>query len=167
VPIAVGAGVAAADHDDVLALSGDGALGSRPLLAVAGVALILLGQEIHRKMDTAELAPWNLEVARRLGPAGHRHGVELLEQRGHRHVDPDLDLGAELHPLGLHLHDAAVNQRFVHLEVGDAVAQQSADAVALLEQGHGVTGARQLLRAGEARRPRADDRDPLAGLLWR
>src|SRR5690606_208498 len=54
-----------------------------------------------------------------------------------------------------------------HLEVGNAVAEQAADAVGLLEHGDGMAGARELLRAGEARRPRADDGDGLAGLARR
>ena len=52
-------------------------------------------------------------------------------------------------------------------EVGDAVAQQAADAVALFEQRHGMAGARQLLRAGQAGRARAHHRDLLAGLARR
>jgi hypothetical protein len=51
------------------------------------------------------------------------------------------------HAFGLHLLDAAVDVVLLHLEVGDAVAQQAADAVVLLEQRHVVAGARELLRA--------------------
>ena len=55
----------------------------------------------------------------------------------------------------------------LHLEVGDAVAQQAAGLGEFLEHMHVVAGARELLRAGHAGRPRADDRDLLAGLLRR
>ena len=51
----------------------------------------------------------------------------------------------------------------LHLELGDAVAQQAADAVGALEDDHVVPGTGQLLRRSEARRPGADDRDALAG----
>ena len=51
----------------------------------------------------------------------------------------------------------------LHLEVGDAVAQQAADAVVALEHGDGVPGAGELLGGGEAGRPGADDGDGLAG----
>jgi hypothetical protein len=51
----------------------------------------------------------------------------------------------------------------LHLEVGDAVAQQAADAVVALEDRDGVARARQLLGGGESGRTGADDRDGLAG----
>ncbi len=53
--------------------------------------------------------------------------------------------------------------RLLHLEVGDAVAQQAADAVVLLEDGHVVARARELLGGGESRRAGADDGDLAAG----
>ena len=70
-------------------------------------------------------------------------------------------VGLELHAFGAHLLQAAVDEVLLHLEIGDAVAQQAADAVGLLEHRHRVAGARQLLRGGQAgrarsrRRPRA------------
>ena len=70
----------------------------------------------------------------------------------------------EGHALGLHLRDAAVDVDLLHLEVGNAVAQQAAGLGVLLEDVHVVAGARELLRAGEPGRARADDRDLLAGL---
>ena len=69
--------------------------------------------------------------------------------------------------LGLHLLDAAVDMALFQLEVGDAVAQQAAGLGVLLVDMHVVAGARELLRAGEARRAGADDGDALAGLLPR
>ena len=149
---AVGAGIAAADHDDVLALCGDGAGGCRLVFAVAGIALVLLRQEVHREMNAAEIAAEDLQVARLLGAAGQRNRVEFLDQRAERHVSPDLDPGAEFHALGLHLTDTAVDQPLLHFEVGDPVAQQATDAVGLFEQRDPMSGARQLLRAGEPRR---------------
>ena len=65
-------------------------------------------------------------------------------------VDADFDTGAEHHAFGFHLADAAVDQMLFHLEVGNAVTQQSADAVGFFEQGHGMAGARQLLGARHA-----------------
>ncbi len=111
--------------------------------------------------------PGNVEIARRLGAAGHRHGSEFLDQHIHPDIDADFDLGAKDHTLGFHLFDPAVDQSFVHLEVGDAVAQQPADAVALFEHRHRVPGAGELLGASEARRPRADNGNRLAGPLCR
>jgi hypothetical protein len=69
---------------------------------------------------------------------------------------PDLDAGLEQHALLAQLLEPAVDDPLLELEVGNPVAQQAADAVALLEDRDGVAGARELLRGGEARRTRAD-----------
>ena len=45
----------------------------------------------------------------------------------------DVGVGAELGALGLHLLEAPLEVALLHLELGDAVAQQSADAVGALE----------------------------------
>ena len=70
----------------------------------------------------------------------------------------------EGHALGFHLRDAAVDEVLLHLEVGNAVAQQAAGLGDLLVDMDVVAGARELLRAGQAGRARADDGDLLAGL---
>ncbi len=49
-----------------------------------------------------------------------------------------------------------------HLELGDAVAEQTADPIGTLEHHHGVPRAVELLGHGEAGRPRAHDGDLLA-----
>ncbi len=77
---------------------------------------------------------------------------------------PTIGVGAELGALRLHLRDAPIEVALLHLELGDAVAQQPADAVGALEHDHVVTGAGQLLGGGEAGRAGADDDDALAGL---
>ena len=66
--------------------------------------------------------------------------------------------------LGFHLRDAAVDVMLLHLEIGNAVAQQPAGLGPALEQMHVVAGARELLRAGHPRRAGTDHRDLLAGL---
>ena len=53
----------------------------------------------------------------------------------------------------------------LQLEVGDAVAQQAADAVVFLVDRDRVAGAAQLLRGGETCRSAADDGDALAGVV--
>ncbi len=66
-----------------------------------------------------------------------------------------------------HLLHAAVDDPLLHLEVGDAVAQQTAGLGVLLVDVHVMAGTRELLSGGETGRTGADDRDPLAGLLLR
>ena len=76
---------------------------------------------------------------------------------------PMFDAGAEAGALGGHLREPRVEVLLLHLEVGDAVAQQAADAVVALEHGDGVAGAGELLGGGEAGGAGADDGDGLAG----
>src|SRR5690606_27180863 len=102
---AVGAGVAAADDDDVPAAGEDGPDIVEWLVADAAV---LLGQEIHGEMDAVELAAGDGQVARAFGAAGEGHGVVV----GGKGVDGDV--AADMHAivegdaLGLELGDAAV-----------------------------------------------------------
>ena len=79
-------------------------------------------------------------------------------------VDADVDAGPELGALGPHLVEAPLEVLLLHLELGDAVAQQPADPVGPLEDDDVVAGAGELLGCGQPGRARADDRDPLAGL---
>ena len=44
---------------------------------VAVAALVLLRQEFHREMNSLQLAPGNLQIARMLGAAGQNDGIEL------------------------------------------------------------------------------------------
>src|SRR5690606_35125485 len=157
-PHAVGAGVTAADHDDVLALGGD-----RRGDVVALLHLVGQRQVLHGLVDALELAAGHRKVARGGRADRQDDGVVALAQRGGRHVAADLDAGAELGALRAHLLDAAVDVPLLHLELGDAVPQQAADAVGPLVDGDGVAGPGQLLGGGQAGRAGADDGDGLAG----
>src|SRR5690606_14289193 len=169
---AVRAGVAAADHDHMLAL-GQCLVGQ----AVAGHGLVLLAQEVHGEIHALEFAAGYRQVARGFRAAAHDHGVELGQQgigRAHRQAIghgvrrvADIGRGQELHALGFHLGNAAVDKRFFQLEVGDAVAHQAADAVALVQHRNRMAGARQLLRARQAGWPRAHHGHFLASLAHR
>ena len=72
-------------------------------------------------------------------------------------------LGPEHRALGRHLVEPPIDEVLGHLEVRDAVAQQAAEAVVALEDGHVVAGPGQLLGSGQPGRPGTDDGDPLAG----
>ena len=88
-------------------------------------------------------------------PPDMTHGVEILAQRlrPRRSRRPRCRCGTRRPrpPSGR----APVDQMLFHLEVGDAVAQQAADPVVLLEQGDAVAGAGELLGAGHAGRARS------------
>ena len=70
-------------------------------------------------------------------------------------------------PSACHLLDAPVEVALLHLELGDAVAEQPADAVGALVDDDLVAGPGELLGGGEAGGPGADDGDPLARDLGR
>src|SRR6185503_2076300 len=172
----VRAGVAATDHDDMFTC--------RPEIrnaAVTGNAAVLQRQELHRKVNPAHVAAWDRQIARMLGAARYNNRIELGQQllRGNRlrgqvvHAGregiacPDTSASAKLDALLLHLLDAPVDQPLLHLEVGNAITQQPADAVVLLEQHDLVSRARELLRAGQPGRSGADYCNALAGLALR
>ena len=106
-----------------------------------------------------------VQVARLLGAAAEQDGVEVFGERLDGNIDADVRVGLEGDALGVHLLDAAVDDVLFKLEVGNAVAEQAADAVVLLVDGDGVAGAAQLLRGGQARGTAADDGDALAGVV--
>ena len=79
---AVGAGVAAADDDDVLARGGDELLVG-DLVALA--ATVLQRQVLHREMDARQLAARHRQVARQRRAASEddrvESGAELVDAR--------------------------------------------------------------------------------------
>src|SRR5258708_3442387 len=79
-----------------------------------------------------------------------------------------MSAGPELDTFGHDLLDTAIDQVLFHLEIGNAVAQQAANAVGLLEYRDVVTGARKLLGGGETGGTGPDHCNALpAALLWR
>ena len=73
---------------DMLAGRADRAVRRRLGLVVAGDALVLLRQEIHREMDAGEIAPGHFEIARQFGAAGQRHRIVLRQQLADRRHRP-------------------------------------------------------------------------------
>ena len=119
----------------------------------AADAAVLLRQEIHGEMDAVELAARDRQVARLLGAAGQRHRVVVLQQLFDRQVDADMGAVVEGDAFAFHLRRRGMSTMpLLHLEVGNAVAQQAAGLGVLLVEMHVVAGARELLRAGHAGR---------------
>ena len=153
---AIRAGITAADDHHMLAAG--------PELfdfAITRHPPVLQGKEIHREMHAIQLTARDRQIAWLLGATREHDGVELvgdsrrIEHGGrpvsgaHRRLADNM-VGAELDAFCLHLLDTPVDQVFLHLEIRDAVAQQTADAVVLFKQNHRVTGARELLGGGKA-----------------
>src|SRR5690606_34584378 len=110
-----------------------------------------------------EISTGNREVARHRRARCDQDGVVAGAEVSPGDVLADLDAGAEASALFLHLVQPRFELPLLHLEVGDAVTQQSADAVIPLEHGDRVTGTRELLCGRKTSRTGADDRDGLAG----
>jgi len=149
---AVGAGVAAADDDDVLVLGGDGRLTVLVGHRIAELHAVGPRQELHGLVDAVEFAARDRQVTPCGGTTREHHGVVVQPQLGHGDVDADVDVRTELRALGRHLLQTTVDVALLHLELWDAVAQQAADAVGTLEHRHGVAGTRELLRGSQSGR---------------
>ncbi len=145
-------------------------IGSLPSLGSCGSPLtrrFCCGRKSMAKWMPSSSRPGIGRSRALLGAAGEHHRVVVGEELLGRQVDADMGAVVEGHAFAFHLRDAQVDDPLLHLEVGDAVAQQAAGLGEFLEHVHVVAGARELLRAGHAGRARADDRDLLAGLRRR
>ena len=129
------------------------------------------GQVLHGQVDAPELPARRRQVTAQGRPTRQDDGVVLAAQLLDGEVAvpaaADLDAGDEPGALGPHLVQPPVEHGLLHLELGDAVAQQPADPVGPLEHGDVVPGAGELLGGGQPGRPGTDDGDLLAGVLLR
>ena len=153
---AVRPGVAAADHDHVLAFGADVvAVGVIRIEQAARVRV----QILHREVDAREFASRNRQVARNRRAGRKQHGVIGLAQRAHveRAAAAVADLGGRLQhdALGAQQVDAAIDEALVELHVRNAVHQQSADAIRALVHGDEVSGLIQLGRRRQTGRARS------------
>ena len=114
-------------------------------------------------MTPSSSRPGHRQVARHGRADGEHHRVVAVAQLLARDVGADRHAVAEPGALGLHLGQTPVEDRLLHLELGDAVAQQAAGPVGALVDGDGVAGPGQLLCGGQTGRPGADDGHRLAG----
>src|SRR5262249_29918325 len=153
-----------ADHDDLFALGEDGLDIALRLITHTPV---LLRQEIHREMDALELTAGDGQVARLLAAASEHHRIVVLDELVGRYTDANMCVVVKNDGLGLHLLDTPVDVNLFHLEVGDAVPEQSAGFCPAFIDMHFVPSARKLLRASKACRSRTNDGDLLAGLALR
>ena len=95
---AVGAGVAAADDDDLLALRVER---RQTLVVDDGVAILhTVGprQELHRLMDAVEVAAGDRQIAPCSRAAGQYHRVEFGAELMRCYVNADVDAGPKTVP---------------------------------------------------------------------
>ena len=150
---AVRGGVAAADHDDVLARRGDLRRGQPGDVAVA------LHQVGHRGVDARQVVAGQVDPA--LDPrAGREHdGVVAGAQLVDRQRAADLDAVDELDPGFLQERHPPVDDPLLELEVRHAEPDQPARALVALVDDDAVAHRVELFRGGQARRPGADHAD--------
>src|SRR5581483_6226933 len=92
---AVGAGVATADDDHLLALGGDRRFAVGPEDVVTFLHAVRPRQELHRLVDAVELAARDRQVPPRGRAAGQHDGVEIGAQLFGRDVDADVHAALE------------------------------------------------------------------------
>ena len=156
---AIRPGVAAADDDDVLARGGNGGAIGVAVEPMFGLAV----QKFHGEMDALQVPAFDGQIAR-LGRAGAEHdGVKFPQQIFRRIIFPDLGVGDEIDAFRRHLIDAALDQFFVQLHVGDAVHEQAAKTVGPFVNRDEMAGAIELGGGAKPGRAGADDRNFFAG----
>ena len=131
-----------------------------------GVALLRPvgeGEVLHRLVDPVQLTAWDRQVARHRRPPRQQHRLHLAQEPGGLDVRADLDASPQHDPFGAQLRQAPLEDPFLQLELGDAVAQQAAHAVGPLVNRDLVAGAAQLLRGRQPGRAGADHGDLLPG----
>ena len=135
---------------------------SASAIAIAFAAAVLQRQVLHREVDALELAARHRQIARLAGAAGQQRPRRSRDAAASTGTStPTLTPVRNTTPSASMQREPAVEDALLHLELGNAVAQQAADAIGLLEHGHGVAGAVQLIGRGEAGRAGTDDRDLL------
>ncbi len=164
---AVGSGITTTDHDHVFIFGTDVvAIGMLRVQQALGV----LSEELHRHVDAAQIAARGLgeEVIglRRSDTQDDR--IEVAHELLRRQCFADLCACNEFYTFGDEQVDSTLhNFLLVELHVGDAVHEQSTNAVSSFVNGHVVTCRIELSGAGQARWARANHGDLLAGSrLW-
>src|SRR2546423_14431527 len=101
-------------------------------------------------MNSAEIAARDVQIPRRASAGSDADGVESRPQLTGSELHANVDAGEELHSFRLQLRETEIEHRLLQLELGDSVAEQSANALVLLEDHYGVPRAAQLLRRSKA-----------------
>ena len=155
---AVGAGVAAADDHDALAFGGDD-VGRRDV--VASPAVDSAGSDTRPRSECRR-APGRESG----GPAPRRSRQQRTMASNWRRrlatgrSTPISTLVRNSTPSSLHQRQPAIDEALLELELGNAVAQQAADAVGSLEHGDVMPGLVELDRRRRARPGRSRRRPP-------
>ena len=113
-------------------------------------------------MNSVKVAPGNRQIPRYCRTGTNNQGINVAKILRH-HIHANVDAGLKVNTFLLHEIQAPVQNPFFELEVRNPVSEQTADPVGTLVNSHRVTGAVQLLGAGQTGRPRPDDGNLFAG----
>ena len=108
-------------------------------------AAVLRGEILHREVHAVQLAPRHRQIAGLRGPSRKHDRVELRKQILCGDVNADVTSGLKFDAFLTHQIEPALEQPFLELELGNAVAKQPANAIRTLEHCHEVTRAIQLI----------------------
>ena len=112
---------------------------------IASHDLVRLRQVVHCEVDAIQVSARNLEVSRKHCTGCDQNSVISLLKFVPGDIDTNIHGSAETSSLSLHLCDAAVDVVLFHLEIRDAIAKQSANAVVSFVNRNGVACSSQLL----------------------
>ena len=157
--VAIHAGVAAAEHDDVLAVEVE--RGRHRL--VVEQAVRVGDQERQRVVYAVEFAPGQLAVDEGVGTGAEEDRVIVRQQPFERDVAADLHVEMEAHAHAFEYLAPGVDHRLVQLERRNAEGEQAADLALAVEHVHRDAGTAQPVRAGQACRAGTDHRHAAAG----
>mmetsp|Transcript_18662 Transcript_18662/g.44240 ORF Transcript_18662/g.44240 Transcript_18662/m.44240 type:complete len:317 (+) Transcript_18662:309-1259(+) len=151
---AIGTRVAASDHDNVLPGGSDEGvlLPLRFQGALLGheEAFLVLGEEFHGKVHALQVAAGNGQVAGLGSTDGKGKGVVVGTELVDVDVAADVGVRDEIDTLLAEEVDAAVDSLLLELHVGDAVHEQTADAVGPFVDGDLMSHLVELIGGGEA-----------------
>src|SRR5215217_9427377 len=96
-------------------------------------------------MDAIEVTARHRQISPDRGANRQHDGVVTLLELSTGDLDANLGSAMEVRALIQHLPNAAVQHRFLHLELGNAIAQQSPRSISPLEDRNGMPGSGELL----------------------
>ena len=136
----VGASIATTDDDDMLACNIDGRS-----FQVALLHFVSQWQVLHSLVNASQLATRHRKITPCSCAARQDHRVVRCHQDIDVNVLPDDCIGPELGTFCFHLLNAPINVALLHLEFGNAITKQSANAISTLKHGDFMPSTSELL----------------------
>ena len=124
-------------------------------------------QIFYREENVTALSSRYLDVSRIGSSAGQDHTVKLFFQFFCGNVFSHIHAGLKFHAFRFHQFNSAIQNLFIQFHIRDTVAEQTADPVMTLENGHAVSSAVQLLCSCQSGRTASHNCHFLSGANFR